>query len=263
MANWPAHNDFPIRYRAIPSHICSGCGAGRGVAMVQPLDNEILAGAAPDLATAALALARRFAHGATLWCWAPGTPEHAQHVAVEFVHPVVVGTRALPAVALLGDDAAGPLRAMAEPGDVLLAVGGADAPVRATLRRGEAWGLTTMWLGSGVRPINCPADHLLWVSHETEAAHDGRLVLGYHVLWELTHVCFEHQGLLEETPATPVCTTCSDEGRLGEVIEAASDGATVRTAAGVETVSITLVGPVRSGDLVLVHAGTAITVVQA
>ena len=60
---------------------------------------------AASLATAALALARRFAHGGTLWCWAPGAPHHAQHVAVEFVHPVIVGTRALPAVALDDDDA--------------------------------------------------------------------------------------------------------------------------------------------------------------
>ncbi len=39
--------------------------------------------------------------------------------------------------------------------------------------------------------------------------------------------------------------------------------ATVRTAAGLETVSTLVVGPVRPGDLVLVHAGTAITRVDA
>ena len=44
-----------------------------------------------DLAAAALALARRFAAGATLWCVAPAWPSHARHVAVEFVHPVIVG----------------------------------------------------------------------------------------------------------------------------------------------------------------------------
>jgi hypothetical protein len=52
-----------------------------------------------DLATAALSLARRVHDGATLWCLAPAWPEHARHVAVEFVHPVIVGKRALPAVA--------------------------------------------------------------------------------------------------------------------------------------------------------------------
>ena len=53
------------------------------------------------------------------------------------------------------------------------------------------------------------------------AAHDGRLVLLYHVLWELTHVCFEHPGLLADRgrlrPST-ACVTCSDEGRLAEVV---------------------------------------------
>jgi hypothetical protein len=54
---------------------------------------------ADRLASAAFELAKRFARGATLWCAAPEWPWHAQHVAVEFVHPVIVGKRALPAVA--------------------------------------------------------------------------------------------------------------------------------------------------------------------
>ena len=56
-----------------------------------------------------------------------------------------------------------------------------------------------------------------------------------------------------------MCVTCSDEGRLGEVLTASADGmASVRTATGVETVATTLVDPVAAGELVLVHAGTAI-----
>ena len=39
-------------------------------------------------------------------------------------------------------------------------------------------------------------------------------------------------------------------------------GASVRTAAGVETVDTTIIAPVDVGDLVLVHAGTAIAVVR-
>lgn len=227
-------------------------------------DNEMLGDVAANLATCALAIAGRFAQGATLWCWAPGAPQHAQHVAVEFVHPVIAGTRALPAVALVHDDAAATLRPMARSGDVLLVVAQADAPVAPTLRRAEAWGVTTVWLGTGPRPGDGAADHVLWLSDDPVAAHDGRMVLGYHVLWELTHVCFEHPGLLDAvTPDGPVCTTCSDEGRLGEVVGSGDDDdATVRTATGIETISTAMVGPVRSGDLVLVHAGTAITVVD-
>ncbi|MGI8662180.1 MAG: HypC/HybG/HupF family hydrogenase formation chaperone [Acidimicrobiales bacterium] len=222
------------------------------------------AGVSSAIATAALALARRFAAGGTLWCWAPGAPQHAQHVAVEFVHPVIVGTRALPAVALIDDDAESTLRPMARAGDALLVVAGADAPVAGVLRRAQAWGLTTVWCGVGAPPPLGAADHVLWLSDDAAAAYDGRLVLGYHVLWELTHVCFEHPGLLVDAiEEGATCTTCSDEGRLGEVVDCDDNDANVRTATGVETVNTLLVGRVQPGDLVLVHAGTAITVVDA
>ncbi len=219
---------------------------------------------AASLATAALALARRFAHGGTLWCWAPGAPHHAQHVAVEFVHPVIVGTRALPAVALGDDDAVGALRVGARPGDALLVVADAGAPVADTMRRAAVWGLLTVWMGWGPQPAEVAVDHLLWVGDDECARHDGRVVRGYHVLWELTHVCFEHPGLLDTAAEPTACVTCSDEGRLAEVIGALDAGATaaVRTSVGVETVDTTLVGPVQPGDLVLVHAGSAITVVE-
>jgi len=44
-----------------------------------------------DLAGAALSLARSFHAGATLWVVSPQWEPHAHHVAVEFVHPVIVG----------------------------------------------------------------------------------------------------------------------------------------------------------------------------
>jgi hypothetical protein len=224
-------------------------------------DDQVLGTVASDLASASLALAQRFAAGGTLWCRAPGAPQHAQHVAVEFVHPVIVGTRALPAVAVLDDDAVAALRPMARAGDALLVVAGADEGVAGLLRRATAWGLTTLWLGAGPHPTAGAADHLLWIADDAGAHHDGRMVLGYHLLWELTQVCFEHPGLLEVRDEDPRCTTCSDEGRLAEVLDVDRLDATVRSAAGIESVSTMLVGPVHPGDLVLVHAGTAITVV--
>jgi hydrogenase maturation factor HypF (carbamoyltransferase family) len=45
-----------------------------------------------------------------MWCAAPRWPQHANHLAVEFVHPVVVGKRALPAVALTAGDLVDSLR---------------------------------------------------------------------------------------------------------------------------------------------------------
>jgi hypothetical protein len=233
--------------------------------MSQGLDDQPVAVVNAELAFAALALARRFADGATLWCWSPGAPDHAQHVAVEFVHPVIVGTRALPAVAVADGHVTATLRTMARAGDALVVVSSGDAAIEGVLKRAEAWGLTAVWMGCGPRPDASSADHLLWLGDDPQAHHDGRLVLGYHLLWELTHVCFEHPGLLREptAPEGPTCTTCSDEGRLGEVVTSHGDDATIRTPCGIETVTTLLVGPVAPGDLVLVHAGTAITVVDA
>jgi hydrogenase maturation factor len=86
-------------------------------------------------------------------------------------------------------------------------------------------------------------------------------VLAYHLLWELTHVVFEHPGLLapSDEPATEVCVTCSDEGHVVEVQARLGDHEAVVLAAGKqETVDVTLVGEPGAGDLLLVHAGVAI-----
>ncbi|BBX44075.1 hypothetical protein GCM10009641_68250 [Mycobacterium cookii] len=226
------------------------------------LDTELAA----DLAGAAFTLAKRFAAGATMWSIAPSWEPHAQHIAVEFVHPVIMGKRALPAVALTGPELVDLVRVSVRPGDIVVAVSGADdAQVRSVMRRSPAWGATTIWIGSGERPDAGMADHVLWLDDpDPRVPATGGFVLFYHLLWELTHVCFEHSGLLTTPQCTEdVCVTCSDEGRLGEVVTASADGtAVVRTARGLEDVVTTLVEPVGAGELVVVHAGTAISRVE-
>ena len=117
---------------------------------------------------------------------------------------------------------------------------------------------------------------MLWLAGRdpmTPAA--GGLMFLCHLLGELTQVCFEHPGLLEPESgeADDVCVTCADEGRLAEVVGPAPDDldptglgspglgrrALVRTAAGQETIDVSLVAPVSVGDLVLVHAGAGLT----
>ncbi len=223
------------------------------------------------LALAAFVLAKRFAAGATLWCFAPEWPAHARHVAVEFVHPVLVGKRALPAVSIHAVDPSCALRSLVRPGDVVLAVSGpGSAATTDVMRRAPAWGATSIWItaGGGGSHRHTSADHIVPAGgHDADspAEHDGRLVLLYHVLWELTHVCFEHPGLLTEPDVCSgdgeVCVTCSDEGRVGEVITADSRGwARVRTSGGDEVIDTTIVDEVAVGDLVLIHAGMAIAV---
>lgn len=224
-------------------------------------------GLARDLADASLALARRFQAGATMWCVAPQWEPHAHHMAVEFVHPVIMGKRALPAFALTDRDVVTQARSSVRPGDIVIAVAAADDPAaRDLMRRVPAWGALSVWIGSGARPASGAADHVLWIEDANPLAPaTGRFVIMYHLLWELTHVCFEHPGLLVE-PADgctdEVCVTCSDEGRLAEVVLAPSTpygDALVRTATGEERIDVTLAAPVAPGDLVLVHAGAALT----
>ncbi|MDX1883166.1 hydrogenase assembly protein HupF [Mycolicibacterium sp. 120270] len=224
------------------------------------------AGLSTDLAAAALDMARRFHAGATLWVLSPQWEPHAHHVAVEFVHPVIMGKRALPSVALVEPDPVAQARVATQPGDLLLAVASADQPaVIDAMRRAPAWGARTLWIGSGPRPPAGAADHILWVdSDDPMVPATGRFVLLYHLLWELTHVCFEHPGLLKpaaEECSDDVCVTCSDEGRVAEVILEPADPlsqALVRTAKGDEWVDVSVLGAVTPNDLVLVHAGTAI-----
>jgi hypothetical protein len=229
------------------------------------IDRGLDAELAADLAATAFTLAKRFATGATMWSIAPSWEPHALHIAVEFVHPVIMGKRALPAVALTGPDLVDLVRVSVRPGDIVVAVASADdAQVRSVMRRSPAWGATTIWIGSGERPKAGMAEHVLWLDDpDPKIPATGGFVLFYHLLWELTHVCFEHSGLLKPECAEEVCVTCSDEGRLGEVVTASAEGmAAVRTARGVENVATALIDPVAAGELVLVHAGTAISRIE-
>ena len=127
-------------------------------------------------------LARRFAAGATMWCLAPGAPEHARHVAVEFVHPVIVGKRALPAVRVAGADPVAALRAVGpRPATCCSSVGaGADDPSWSTCSAGRRrGGSTTIWLGGRARarwpapPTTCSGS----TTTTRRRRYDGRLVL--------------------------------------------------------------------------------------
>ncbi|RVW01367.1 hydrogenase assembly protein HupF [Rhodococcus xishaensis] len=226
-----------------------------------------------DLAATALALARRFQTGATLWVVSPQWEQHAHYVAVEFAHPVITGKRALPAVSLVESDSVAQCRVATRPGDVILAVSTADQPqVRDIMRRAPAWGADTVWISSGLRPESGSATHILWVeSDDPMVPVTGRFALIYHLLWELTQVCLEHRGLLiEPDPSHDERTedgsvTSRDEERPAEVVAVSSDslaGTLVRTGTGEQRVDTTLVGRVEIHDLLLVRGRAAISRIQ-
>src|SRR3954464_11358634 len=108
---------------------------------VQPGGTLIDVDLSADLAAAALSVARRFHEGATLWVIAPQWEPHAHHIAVEFVHPVIVGKRALPALALTSPAVVAQARVSVRAGDIVIAVAAADDPgVADLMRRAPAWG---------------------------------------------------------------------------------------------------------------------------
>jgi hypothetical protein len=197
-----------------------------------------------------------------MWCASSVWPFHAHHVAVEFVHPVIVGKRALAALTVPGYGVIPTLRASVRPGDIVCVLAPADdTTVQDLMRRGQAWGVETIWIGHGPRPAPGAADHVIWLDTPDPLVASEQFVRIYHMLWELVHVCFEHTGLLklpEPECTEEVCITCSDEGRLAEVVAVEGDEAVVRTPDGEERIDISLVDRPHPGDLLLVHAGFAI-----
>ncbi len=131
------------------------------------------------------AMAERFAAGGRLVAAGASASARsdARHVAVEFVHPVIVGKRALPAIGLAGEG--GPLIAQlaltVEPGDIVMIFDGPLPPV------------------SGCLTIGFPSADADWSFDPPTQDPFVRQELVetlYHVLWELVHVFFEHRGLL-------------------------------------------------------------------
>jgi D-sedoheptulose 7-phosphate isomerase len=175
------------------------------------------AGQAGAVADACHAMAVRFHRGGKLITFGTGgSSPDAQHVAVEFVHPVIVGKRALPAISLTTDVAtltgvaardgmaqifAHQIRYLAEPADIALGISadGNDPAVLAGLQTGAELGLLTVALagGDGGAVAASPAvDHLLLARSSDPRIVKEIQVTEYHVLWELVHVFFEQPGLL-------------------------------------------------------------------
>jgi len=124
-------------------------------------------GLSDDLPVVALELARVFAAGGRLIVAAPGRFDHAQHVAVEFVHPVITGATSLPAIAVAPDQILANVRA----GDAVIILDNPDHPIEADF---------------------ADVAHVVVV----DASLSGSaLVRWYHVLWELVQLGLEHPGL--------------------------------------------------------------------
>jgi D-sedoheptulose 7-phosphate isomerase len=138
-------------------------------------------------------------------------------VAVEFVHPVIVGKRALPAISLTGDVAtvtgvavragldeifAHQIRILAEPADIALGIS-SDGNCPNVLRGLEVahdLGMLTVALVGGATGgaigVSPAVDHVLVARSDDARVVKEVHVTTYHILWELVHVFFEQPGLL-------------------------------------------------------------------
>ena len=144
---------------------------------------------APRLARACHAMSRRFLAGGRLLAFGQGAAStDAQHVAVEFVHPVIVGKRALPALDLSAAFAA-QVAALVRPDDMVLgfALGGPDADVERALELARARGALTFALAGTA------ADEAFDLPDADPFVNQEVFELLYHVLWETVHVFFEHR----------------------------------------------------------------------
>jgi D-sedoheptulose 7-phosphate isomerase len=138
-------------------------------------------------------MAERFARGGRLIAFgrSPAARSDARHVAVEFVHPVIVGKRALPAIGLAGEggDIAGQVALIAAPDDVAMGFG-ADCGDAVAVARGRGCLTIAFSPGAGAEWEFDPPTSDPYIRQELVETL-------YHVLWELVHVFFEHRGLLE------------------------------------------------------------------
>ena len=144
---------------------------------------------APRLAEACHEMSRRFLSGGRLLAFGNGSAStDAQHVSVEFVHPVIVGKRALPALDL-GPDFERRLPVLLRPEDMVMgfAFPEADEPVeRAVQAARERGALTFSLTGEAGEYSFSPPDGDPFVIQEV-------FEVLYHVLWETVHVYIEHR----------------------------------------------------------------------
>jgi len=171
---------------------------------------------------AALQMARSFHRGGKLLvCGNGGSATDAQHVAVEFMHPITVGRKALPAICLNNDMAmvtavandvsfadvfVRQIIALGKEGDALVALstsGNSENLIHA-FRTARKMKLITIGFAGGdggkmaEAHRNGELDFCFTVPtssiHRIQESH----VALYHILWDMVHEFFQHKSLLEE-----------------------------------------------------------------
>jgi D-sedoheptulose 7-phosphate isomerase len=161
------------------------------------------------------AMAARFSSGGRLYVMGNGgSATDAQHIALEFFHPIIEKRKALPAVALTADPAlltaisndrdfakvfADQLRVLARPGDMALAVStsGKSSNLVQALETAREMGLVTIaFTGKDGGRLADLAEYCFVVPsfsiHRIQETH----VTLYHVVWDLVHVALGEDDVI-------------------------------------------------------------------
>ncbi|MEO8577729.1 MAG: SIS domain-containing protein [Gemmatimonadales bacterium] len=159
-----------------------------------PVFNEFFARESERLAAACREMSQRFLAGGRLLAFGRGAyMTDAQHVSVEFVHPVIVGKRALPAIDISANFRPW-LRTLLRPEDMVMGFGPpeGDPEVWEALDWAYARGAMTFAL-PGIADND--ASYSVTSPTHDPFIHQELIELLYHTLWETVHVFFEHREL--------------------------------------------------------------------
>ena len=150
------------------------------------------------LAEACRSMSERFLKGGRLLAFGRGPyATDAQHVSVEFVHPVIVGKRALPALDISIEFRAW-LEAILHPEDIVMGFGPpeGDAEIRSALEFADARNALTFALPGA------EASYVVESFTKDPFIHQEMIEILYHTLWESVHVFLEHRELGHDVGAS-------------------------------------------------------------
>ena len=169
--------------------------ATRAAAERAQVNQHFFAGEDERIAELCHRMAVRFARGGRLVAFgaSPAARSDVRHVAVEFVHPVIVGKRALPAIGLTPElgDLATQVELLASAEDIAMAFEASDPRTAAALERARRKGCLTIAFEPAA------ADWVFDPPAQDPFIRQELVEVLYHLLWEHVHVFFEHRGLLE------------------------------------------------------------------
>src|ERR1700730_1163098 len=180
-----------VRNRAMATVCGLATHIEEGLLARNEIVEEFFSREALRLAEACRSMSERFLKGGRLLAFGRGPyATDAQHVSVEFVHPVIVGKRALPALDI--SIAFRPwLETILHPEDIVMGFGPpvGDGEIRYALMSAHARDALTFALPG------FEASYAVAAFTHDSFIHQEMIEILYHTLWETVHVFLEHREL--------------------------------------------------------------------